>query len=218
MKNKHLEVMGRRMREYHRHHQWRLSEGGLYIPHAYWDVTPESLPSWDDVGFILNGRRYIVWWQHPRRMVRDAIEKRAFELVGDGPDREWMFNGATTIYKKVGKSGKRKKSVGHRSREMSEAQSAYYDRLNSEIERMSNEGIDLEIRPSWKWKRLNWAMGVDLVAPIEVRNEQDAGRLADLAKRLVLRQTTLAAEFQGSVYDRASWLRDREISTKLKPD
>ena len=38
MKNPHYESLGRRMREYHRTHQWRLSEGGLYIPHAYWNM------------------------------------------------------------------------------------------------------------------------------------------------------------------------------------
>ena len=42
MKNPHYEYLGRRMREYHRTHQWRLSEGGLYIPHAYWNMGPES--------------------------------------------------------------------------------------------------------------------------------------------------------------------------------
>ena len=52
MKNQHYESLGRRMRAYHRAHPWRLSEGGLYIPHAYWDITPESLSYWDDVGFI----------------------------------------------------------------------------------------------------------------------------------------------------------------------
>lgn len=92
------------MREYHRHNQWRLSAGGLYIPHAYWDMNPDSLSGWDDVGFILNGRRYIVWWQHPRAIYYDAIENMAFEEVGPEPDRNWMFDGATTIYKKVGKS------------------------------------------------------------------------------------------------------------------
>ena len=54
MKNPHYEYLGRRMREYHRTHQWRLSEGGLYVPHAYWDMGPESLSSWDDCVFRTN--------------------------------------------------------------------------------------------------------------------------------------------------------------------
>lgn len=116
--------------------------------------------------------------------------------------------------KKVGKSGKRKKVIGQRSRESSEAQQAYYARLRETNKRRSTEGIDLEIHPSWKWERLNWAMCISLVAPIEVRNEQELAKLADLAKRLVLQKTTLAREFPDAVYDRASWLRDRETIKK----
>jgi hypothetical protein len=216
MKNPKLEALGRRMREYHRHHQWRLSAGGLFIPHVYSNMNPESLSSWDDVGFILNGRRYIVWWQHPRAIYDDAIETMAFDEVGDGPDRDWLFDGATTIYKKVGKAGRRKKPIGHRSRESSEAQQAYYARLRETIDRLSGTGIEMEIRPSWKWKRMNWGMGVSLVAPLEVRNEQELAQLADLAKRLVLQKTSLAGEFPDAVYDRASWLRDQEIKGRRK--
>ena len=72
MKNPHYESLGRRMREYHRTHQWRLSEGGLYIPHAYWNMGPDSLSYWDDVGFILNGRRVMVWWRHPRDIFKNV--------------------------------------------------------------------------------------------------------------------------------------------------
>ena len=52
MKNPHYESLGRRMLEYHRSHPWRLSEGGLYIPHDYSNMTPESLSYWDDVGLL----------------------------------------------------------------------------------------------------------------------------------------------------------------------
>lgn len=216
MKNPRLEALARHMREYHRHHQWRLSAGGLYIPHAYWDMTPESLSGWDDVGFILNGRRYIVGWQHPRSIYYDAIEAMAFDEVGDGPDPNWLFEGATTVYKQVGKAGKRKKPIGHRSRESSEAQIAYYARLRETIDRIANVGINLEVRPSWHWKRMSWAMGVTLIAPMEVRNEEELAQLADLAKRLVLQKTALPDEFPNAIYNRASWLRDQEHKKNLK--
>ena len=71
------------------------------------------------------------------------------------------------------------------------------------------DGIDQEVRTSWKWERLSWAMGVTLVAPLEVRNEQEVVEVAYLARNLILRKTTLAEEFPGFVYDRASWLRDQ---------
>ena len=93
MKNPHYESLGRRMREYHRTHQWRLSEGGLYVPHVYWNMGPDSLSYWDDVGFILNGRRVMVWWRHPRDIFKKAVCSMAWEEAGDGPQDRWLFEG-----------------------------------------------------------------------------------------------------------------------------
>ena len=67
----------------------------------------------------------------------------------------------------------------------------------------------MEVRPSWSWKRLSWAMGVSLVAPLNVRNEKEVTVVAQLARDLILRKTTLDQEFPGFVYDRSSWLRDQ---------
>ena len=209
MKNPHYELLGRRMRQYHRTHQWRLSEGGLYIPHAYWNMDADSLSYWDDVGFILNGRRVIVWWRHPRDLHRDAIESQAWSEAGDSPRDNWLCEGGTQNYKKVGKSGRRKKPGSFTSREPSDAQRQYYDRLLQIEQRLTTEGIDLEVRPSWSWKRLSWAMGVSLVAPLDVRNEKEVATVAQLARDLILRKTTLDQEFPGFVYDRANWLRDQ---------
>ena len=75
------------------------------------------------------------------------------------------------------------------------------------------DGIDLAVRTSWKWERLSWAMGVTLVAPLEVRNEQEVAEVAHLARNLILRKTTLAEEFPGFMYDRANWLRDQAVLT-----
>ena len=209
MKNPHYESLGRRMREYHRTHQWRLSEGGLYIPHAYWNMGPDSLSYWDDVGFILNGRRVMVWWRHPRDIFKEAVCSMAWEEAGDGPQDCWLFEGGTQNYKMVGKSGRRKKRSSYTSGEPSEAQRQYYAKLFQIEARLMRDGIDLEVRPSWKWERLSWAMGVTLVAPLEVRNEQEVAEVAHLARNLILHKTTLSQQFPGFVYDRASWLRDQ---------
>lgn len=77
MKNKRQEKLRILQRQYHRNHQWKLSSGGYYIPHDYTEKTPNMLSWWDDVGFILNKRRIIVWWEHPRMVYMDAIEKCA---------------------------------------------------------------------------------------------------------------------------------------------
>lgn len=75
----------------------------------------------------------------------------------------------------------------------------------------TRDGIDLEVRPSWKWERLSWAMGVSLVAPFEVRNEKELAEVAHLARELILQKTTLTQEFPDFVYDKASWLRERAV-------
>ena len=214
MKNPYYESLGRRMREYHRTHQWRLSEGGLYIPHAYWDMGPESLSYWDDVGFILNGRRVIVWWQHPRDLYRNAIETLALEEAGDDPRDDWLCEGGTQNYKKVGKSGKRKKPSSYTCREMSAEQRLYYDTVFQIEGRLIRDGIDHQVSLSWKWERLSWATGVSLVAPLEVRNEKELAEVARLARKLILHETTLAQEFPDFVYDRSSWLADQSRAKK----
>lgn len=71
------------------------------------------------------------------------------------------------------------------------------------------EGIDLEISLSWKRERLNWATGVSLIVPLEVRNEEELGQVVALAKRLLLGQTTLQNEFPEYRYGKTDWLREQ---------
>lgn len=203
MKITRLERLAQLQREYHRSHQWRLSQGGLYIPHSYSNMMPNSLSHWDDVGFILNGRRIIVWWQHPRHVYANALEEKAWQEVGDGPRDNWLLDGATKNYKRVGRS--RKKLVSYTSRDPSAAQRQHYDLLNATTARLSSEGIDFDVSVSWKWERLKWAMGVSLVAPLEVRNESELVAVANLARSLILGTTTLGAEFPGYRYGRTEW-------------
>lgn len=205
------------MREYHRTHQWPLSEGGLFIPHAYWDMEPDSLSYWDAVGFILNGRRIIVSWQHPRHIYGEAISDMAWKEAGDGPRDAWLFDGGTKNYKMVGKSRKRKK-LSTTSRPPSEAQMKYYARIQEIEVRLSRDAIELEVRPSWKWERLTWGMGVSVVAPLEVRNETELAAVARLARELILQKTSLVQEFPGFVYDKASWLREQAFLAHDVPD
>ena len=207
MKIARLERLRQLQREYHQSHPWRLSQGGLYIPHSYLDMKPDSLSCWDDVGFILNGRRVIVWLQHPRCVYSDAIEEKAWQEAGPSPRDNWLTEEGTKNYKRVGRS--RKKLVSITARKPSPEQRQYYDSLRDISARLSAEGINLDVPTSWKGKRLNWAMGVSLVAPMEVRNEGDLALLANLARRLILGKTTLEAEFPGYRYGRTDWLRER---------
>nr|CBA28252.1 hypothetical protein Csp_A06340 [Curvibacter putative symbiont of Hydra magnipapillata] len=185
-----LEAMRRLQREYQRSHPRRLSAGGLYFPHSYADMTPESLSSWDDVGLIWNKRRVIVWWQHPRHVYYEALWDEVYKVVGDGPSDSWLTEGGTKNYKRVGRS--RKKLVSTTLREPSPDKRAYYDLLKTTFESISSVGIEHTVPVNWKPRRLRWAMGVNIIAPLEVRNETDLAELASLAKRLIKGQTDLS--------------------------
>ena len=206
MKIPRLEAMRRSQRDYHRSHPWRLSSGGFFIPHSYCNMTPDSLSGWDDVGFILNGRRVIVWWEHPRHVYSEAVWDTVWKEVGNGPVDHWLTEGGTPNYKRVGRS--RKKLVSTTLREPSPEKRAHYDLLRATYERLNTVGIDHSVSPRWKVKRLWWAMGIDIVAPVEVRNERDLKELVDLAKRLFKGQTTLKQEFGDYRYTREDWIME----------
>ena len=206
MKDYRQERLGHLQREYHRNHPWRLGPGGLFVPHSYAGIKPDALSWWDDVGFILNRRRVIVWWRHPRDVYRTAIEELAHEQAGEFPFDDWLMRGAIPNYRKVGRS--RKKIVSYTCRPPSEASRAYFQRLRALEQEMSAQGIDCSVRPSSKRKRLSWATGLELVAPLEVRNEQELAVVADLARSLLLGRTTLEREFADYCYDKAIWLSE----------
>ena len=208
MKNAKFELLGQMQRQYHRNHPWRLSHGGLYIPHSYKDMEPDGLSWWDDVGFILNRRRVMVWWQHPRHVYADALDAQSWQEAGDGPQDDWLTDDNVKNYRQVGKS--RKKIVSYTSRQPSAEQRLHYDRLRDIRKRLTMEGIDFDVSTSWKRERLTWATGVSLIAPLEVRNEAELALVALLARRLMLGQTTLEAEFSGYRYSRVDWLREQE--------
>ena len=84
MKNPSLERLRIQARQYHRHHTWALAEGGIHVRHVY---QPElALLWWSDYGFVLNGRRVMIWWVHPRMKYADEISDRASQKTGPQPD------------------------------------------------------------------------------------------------------------------------------------
>ncbi|MDD3802149.1 MAG: hypothetical protein PHV45_08125 [Desulfuromonas thiophila] len=217
MKNLHYEQRRRQMREYHRQHPWRL-DGGFYIPHAYPD--PKKLSWWDDVGFILNGRRVIVWWQHPRWVYYDAIEKQALAEVpvpATPSTLEKFLSGQEPGQKtwcKLGRS--RKKVISATMPKSSDEWIAYYDAVNALEDELMRTGIALEVAASMRVEQLKWATGVSLILPIEVLNKEDVRALAALAKRLLKRETTVADEFPGYVYRREQWLLEATFREKRR--
>lgn len=209
MKNLKQERHRRLMRQYHRSHPWRL-DGGLLIPHAY--PTPRALSWWDDVGFILNGRRIMVWWVHPRMRCADAISDLAWREAGEPPDAGGdIFSRHTCkkIWKQVGRS--RKKVVAYQTAPTPEARREYYDKLHAIEKRLESEGIDWEVQPSMSVKSYSWCFGVDLCVPLEVRDKKELLALASFAKRLLKGETTLGDAFPGYCYGRNDWLSEAAL-------
>lgn len=210
MKNPHKERHYFRMRQYHRHHQWQL-ENGLFIPHAY--SNQKEISWWDDVGFILNGRRIMVWWIHPRMKYAEAINDQAWQEAGDPPlHGANLFESNEKQWKKVGRS--RKKVISYLMHPMSDAQQAYYDKLSSIEMRMQSDGIDLVVHPTLSLEILPYGRGVSLCVPIEVRNKKELIELATLAQRLIKGETTLISEFPGYQYGLQDWLLEADLRSR----
>jgi hypothetical protein len=209
MKNRKFEIFSRMQRQYHQLNDWKLSPGKLYIPHIYPENEQKKLSWWDDVGFVINGRRVMVWWQHPRNVYNDEIDTQSWKKLDHIVHDDWLIEGGTTNYMKLGNS--RKKIVSYTSRQPSPEQIKNYDDLTVIRKRLTDEGIDFDVKVSCKFEPLSRARGINLVVPMEIHNEHDLTKLADLAKQLILRKTTLETEFQGYVYGREDWLKDQAV-------
>jgi hypothetical protein len=213
MKNRNQESKRRSIRQYHRNHPWRLNSNGLLVPHDY--SEPRELSWWDDVGFILNGCRVMVWWVHPRMKYADAIDDAAWLEVGKSPSSldDIFGDSCEKLYKRQGRS--RKKIIAYRSPPMSEETRAYCDQLNAIKARLSAEGIDLVVRPSLSITTLRWCRGISLCFPFEVRNESDLISLAKIVRKILKDGQSLAsltshlptANYQ---YSREQWLAEAE--------
>jgi hypothetical protein len=86
----------------------------------------------------------------------------------------------------------------------------YYDKLDAIRKRMAAEGIDFDVATSWKRERLNWATGISLVVPLEVRNEDDLAAIAQLARRILLGKTTVEETFPDYCYKRSDWVLEQK--------
>lgn len=218
MKNAKFELFGHMQRQFHRDHPWgqqlgvwRLSPGGLLI--RYWFrpeiMADDYLSEHEFVGFILNRRRVFVSWKHPRQFYSDAIQDQSLKVAGDAPEDDWLHDGRAAVYKRVGKS--RKKIVPHYplASPRDRFGCRYFHKLKDIEKRLWAKGIELDVSPSWKRERRKHGDEITLVAPMEVRNETELALVAKLARRLILGETTLEAEFPGYRYGKADWLSEQ---------
>lgn len=207
MKNPRYERYRRLMRQFHRNRPWHLDDG-VYIPQMYPDAR--TLSWWDETGFVLNGRRVMLWWEHPRRKYADELHKLACEQVSPHPELTMLKN-AEKCWKRVGRS--RKKVVAYRTQGSSAEDREYFDSVASIEQRLQLEGIEYSVRPSITVRWYSWGIGVELCTPQEVRNAEEARALASIGKRLVKRQITLVELFDHATYDRTAWLSEAAART-----
>lgn len=224
MKQANQELKYSRMRQYHRKHPWSLGPQGVFIPHDY--SQNRVLSWWADLGFILNGRRVMVWWIHPRMKYADAIEAAGWEEAGEPPESSRDFLDANRCIKKFKRLGKsRKKVIAYQAMPATSAQREYFDKLGVIQNHISTEGIDLVVRPSMTVRTINWCTGVELCLPIEILTESDVIALAKIVRHTLKNGRSLAALSKhiptGYQYGRKQWLAeldarnmDREVRQK----
>lgn len=214
VKNPHIERLRRKMREFHRHHPWRL-EDGFYIPHAYPENDAKPLSWWDDVGFILNGRRVLVFWQHPRFVYSNAIAELARGRV-TRPDCPSILDkilsapdASAKQWRKLGRA--RKRLIGTSIPAPSEKWSEFYAEVRRQEQILMREGIPLTVKPSMKVGWSATARTVELIAPLEVCSIRDARALAEVVRRLLKQETTVAQEWSECGYDHKAWLSEADL-------
>ncbi len=206
MKNQYQEKLRQCARLAHRNNDWDGGRGSVFAMHVFEPARAQTW--WDDISFVLNKRRVMVWWVHPRMKYSDAIEDVAWKAAGEPPSRGDQSLIGEKIFKPAGRS--RKRIHAYRSSPTPAALSAYYERL-WEIERqLQRDGIDHIVTTSMSFTHLNWCTGVDLCVPSEIRYQADAVALAALARRLLTRETTLAIEFPGYAYGRVKWIAEAQ--------
>lgn len=220
MKNSNQERLGRLMKQYHRNceNQWTWDRGINFSPSYSYSET-KTLSKSDEVGFILNDRRVMVFWIHPRVKYSAAIHKIARSEAGESPvDPADLFNCSEKRWKRQGRS--RKKLAFCVLDPWPESQREYYSKIEAIESRLDIEGIDFVVRPSISVRRLAWCTCVDLCMPFEVRSKEEARALALFARRLIKGETALAKEFPGYEYGRTEWLAEAGLRSedRKRPD
>ena len=213
MKNRQFELRRRLARQYHRNKRGDQFEHGVLVRHDYSEFNENELSWWDDVQFILGGMRIAVAWQHPRHVYQSMIEDAAMQathhlyekIEGD------VFDGAAKSYRKIGRS--RKKILGYMTT-LRPGEQEWLDAVRAEEKRLSREA-DFSVVPSYTVETLAWCRFVTIVVPVEVRNVAELRVLADLVRRILKGETTLAHEFPEYVYGKAQWSDDGLIARPM---
>ena len=213
MKNTHQENARLQARQYHRHHSFSFGRGGVSTNHEY---EPQlQLTWWQDFEFVMNNRRVMLWWIHPRMKYADVIDELAWNEAGEPPCGADDFDFGKTIWKPVGRS--RKRIVVYQSPPIDSARTAYYEKFHGIDARLRAEGIESVVSPFMAATQTNWCTGIDLCIPVEIRCHDDAIAMVELTRKLLKRETTIDDAFPNYRFGRTEWIAEapaREIDAK----
>ncbi|MCC6657638.1 MAG: hypothetical protein IT512_05610 [Rhodocyclaceae bacterium] len=214
MKNRRFEQRRRLARQYHRNARGDSFEQGILARHDYGEIDPHGLSWWDDVMFVRGKVRINVAWRHPRQAYQDMIVDAAMEATAQLQEKIEgdLFDGAEKSYRKLGRS--RKKVLSYTTVDRP-GEDEWFAALRAEEARLGAEA-EFSVMPSFKVETLEWCRFVEIVAPVEVRHAGELRALADLARRILKGETTLAHEFPGYVYGKAQWIADGLAGSPLR--
>lgn len=205
MKNNMVESFEAATKQFHRNNGAPHFEQGIRRTYEFEKDASSKLSQRTQVTFILNDYQVVLDWHHPRFEYCQLLSREIWQRMNGIPTPDWLGN-SQAIYKKCGRS--RKKILAWRTESVDwSAWNTEFERVRLLVEQDTNYIVVPSIDACWGGQgRL-----VTLCAPIEVRNEKDLHVLADMAKRLLRREVTLAALFPESRYTKIDWENERHL-------
>lgn len=207
MKNPYIERSRQQARHYHRQQSDAHWPNGVCIYHAYDDTMQNELSWWDDVAFVHSRMRVKVAWQHPRNVYQAHINSAAYAACAHlrQHNDHWLEQPGKALYKKVGLSRKKRYAT---EMQITETQEAWLQAISAAKEALHRDA-QYSISPSIRVRQLPWCKSVELVAPLEIRDQDEAYQLVDLVRRLLKQETTLQQLFPDYRYTQLDWLAEQ---------
>lgn len=200
MKNKRIESLYRNI-ENQKLRPWRIDPTGFCEIYHCYDGT-KKMSWWDDTAFLVNGKRVVVTWIHPRLHYSDTCENIVYDNFKDpSPDDGWLDK-STPVFKKVGKS--RKKVVAWQTGGISNKSREYFEAKQEKIKTLEWDG-DVEVKPYLKFEIWNHAINMNICMPVEVLDEAGVVALAKKCKYYYLNREAFVKDFSDYVYTKDNW-------------
>lgn len=208
MKNRHIEALRKKSKRYlrersRRYASYSLSVYGVSAPDR--EIDPDT----EYVAFQVNDYVVSVDWEHPRVRYQRQARKLAIAACEhlDRQESGELFIGGEPVYAKLGRSRKKMAMIKGGRLNVDHDYHEVVDQKEQEILADSDSGIVITTGFDAQWT--DAAKYISLCAPLSMRTPADLAKLAELVKRLMRRETTLAEAFPGYRYNAQDWMKDR---------